>query len=365
MAELGSPVMSNGTVLHARQTITSNTPSSMTITDSLYGTMTITSPVLLALTRDPSFQRLHGIHQHGITPLINVNKVLPPISRFEHSLGAMLLLHTLAPHDTAQQCAALLHDISHTVLSHVTDYAFGYVIHEVEKQAYVQTTGIPDILAQHNLAWKHITSEEQGVWPLLEQPAPLLCADRLDYGLRDMIAFGIVKGDTVRGIVKQLVVHEDRIMCSDVALARVLARGYMRCDQLAWANPHHSGLYKFAGDAIRLALQYGVIKKEELWIGTDEQFWDKIVNCGIREIDDKTRYVNDYTRYEVIPRREGWDKGTVLELKLKIRTIDPEIVLSGETGVYVKRLSEIDGEYKREREEYIESKREPILLKVS
>ena len=55
----------------------------------------------------------------------------------------------------------------------------------------------------------------------------------------------------------------------------------------------------------------------------------------------------------------------MLELKLKIRTIDPEIVLSGETGVHVKRLSEIDGEYKREREEYIESKREPILLKVS
>lgn len=203
------------------------------------------------------------------------------------------------------------------------------------------------------------------MWRLLEQPAPLLCADRLDYGLRDMIAFGIVAGSTVRGIVRQLVVHDGRIMCSDVALARVLARGYMRCDQLAWANPHHSGLYKFAGDAIRLALQYGVIKKEELWIGTDEQFWDKIVHCGIREIDEMTRYVNDHTRYEVIPRREGADKGIVLELKLKIRTIDPEIVLSGETGVHVMRLSEIDEAYKREREEYIESKREPILLKVS
>jgi uncharacterized protein len=345
-----------------RQTIVSDTQTSMTVTDSLYGTVDIICPVILSLIRDSSFQRLHGIHQHGITPVINVNKVTPSVSRFEHSLGAMLLIHSLVPSDEEQQCAALLHDISHTALSHVTDYAFGYVIHEVEKEAYVQTTKIPQILNSYKMDWKSIISEEQGVWTLLEQSAPLLCADRLDYGLRDMIAFDIVSEDTVRQIVKQFVVHDGRIMCSDIGLAGILARGYLRCDQLAWANPHHSGLYKFAGDAIRLALQHGVIKKDQLWIGTDEQFWNTILGCGIQEIDEMTKYVNEHTKFEVVSKQEI---GNVLDLTLKVRTIDPEILVHGGEGILVMRLSQLDERYKREREDYIESKRGAIRLKVS
>ena len=346
-----------------RQTIEFTSEYSITITDILYGTVTITNPVLLTLIRDASFQRLRGIHQHGITPIINVNKVQPPVCRFEHSIGAMLLVRSLAPHDMAQQCAALLHDISHTVLSHVTDYAFGYIIHEVEKEEYVETTAIPRILGQFRYDWKFIISEEPGAWTLLEQPAPLLCADRLDYGLRDMVAFDVLTPQIVKAIVQQFVVYDGRIMCSDVILARYLARGYMKCDMLAWANPHHSGLYKFAGDAIRLALAHGVIQKDELWVGTDAEFWGKIVNCGIKEIDEKTRYVNDHTTYTMVSSVN--DGELVLELTLKLRTLDPEVLLSQDGGVKVQRLTVLDTEYAKEKQDYINSKRKPIYLAVS
>lgn len=348
-----------------RQTIVVESDNSMTATDGLYGTINITDPVLLELIRDSSFQRLHVIHQHGITPIINVNKVNPSVTRFEHSIGAMLLIRTIAPEDLPQQCAALLHDISHTVLSHVTDYAFGYVIHEVEKEEYVETTKIPQILAKFGYDWKHITSEEHGVWSLLEQPAPLLCADRLDYGLRDMIAFDVFPPQTVRNIVKQFVVHDGRIMCSDVSLAGDLGRGYMRCDALAWANPHHSGLYKFAGDAIRLALGHKVIRKEELWIGTDDQFWRKIANCGIPDIEMNTKYVNEHTRFDVVSSAKDGDGKLVLELKLKVRTIDPEILVREGNEAKVRRLTELDDAFAKERQEYINSKSGPIFLAVS
>lgn len=353
----------NESVFRPRQTVEFTTQDSIKVTDSLYGTTTITDPVLLALIQDNSFQRLRGIHQHGITPIINVNKVQPPICRFEHSLGAMLLVRSLAPHDMAQQCAALLHDISHTVLSHVADYAFGYVIHEVEKEQYVKTTGIPQILTQFGYDWKHIISEEPGVWTLLEQPAPLLCADRMDYGLRDMVAFDVLPPRTVRAIVEQFIVYDGRIMCTDVGLARDLARGYMQCDMLAWANPHHSGLYKFAGDAIRLALAHGVIRKDELWLGTDAEFWDKILNCGIAKIDEKTQYVNEFTTFKTVSSPE--DGEIVLELTLKIRTIDPEIVVRQGDGVKVQRLTELDKAFAKEKQDYINSKSKPIYLAVS
>ena len=273
----------------------------------------------------------------------------------------MLLVRTLAPDDHGQQYAALLHDISHTVLSHVTDYAFGYVIHEVEKDDYVATTSIPSILAKFHYNWKDIMNEE--LWPLLEQPAPLLCADRLDYGLRDMVAFGVLSTAKVRAIVEQFVVHESRIMCSDVNLARDLARGYMRCDVLAWANPHHSGLYRFAGDAIRLAIAHGVIRKEELWVGTDAQFWDKILNCGIKEIDEKTQYVNEYTKFTMVSSlKEG---ELVVELTLKIRTIDPEVLAYDGNKSKVHRLSELDKEFAKDRQDYIDRRSKPIYLAIS
>lgn len=275
----------------------------------------------------------------------------------------MLLVRTLAPDDMAQQCAALLHDVSHTVLSHVTDCVFGYVIHEVEKEDYVGTTAIPQILAQFGYDWKYITSEEAGVWTLLEQPAPLLCADRVDYGLRDMIAFDVLTPQTVRAIVQQFVVYDGRIMCSDVNLAKDLARGYMRCDMLAWANPHHSGLYKVAGDAIRLALAHGVIRKDELWVGTDAEFWNKIVNCGIPEIDAKTQYVNDRTSFTMVSSVK--DGELVLELTLKIRTIDPEVLLTQDDKVEVHRLTELDTAYAKEKQDYINSRSGPIYLAVS
>jgi uncharacterized protein len=346
-----------------RQRVDSPSTQSLHVRDSLHGDLTITDPVLLQLIQDTCFQRLRGIHQHGITPLVNVNKVRPPVCRFEHSLGAMLLVRTLAPDDLSQQIAALLHDISHTVLSHVADYAFGYVIHEVEKDDYVETTAIPEILSRFQYDWKHITSEEQGVWTLLEQPAPLLCADRLDYGLRDMLAFDVVSEERVRLIVGQFVVHDGRIMCSDIALARDLARGYMRCDMLAWANPHHAGLYKFAGDAIRLALAHRVITKEELWVGTDGEFWNKILGCGIKEIDEKTRYVNEHTIFTMVSGPK--DGEIVLNLTLKIRTIDPEIVVRQGEKTEVHRLSELDMDYQKEREDYINTMSRPIYLAVS
>jgi HD superfamily phosphohydrolase len=353
----------NESPFRPRQIIEFTSPNTIKVTDALYGTITITDPVLLALIQDASFRRLRGIHQHGITPIINVNKVQPPMCRFEHSLGAMLLVRSLAPHDMAQQCAALIHDISHTVLSHVTDYAFGYIIHEVEKEQYVETTAIPQILGQFGYDWKYITSEEPGVWTVLEQPAPLLCADRVDYGLRDIVAFDVLPRQTVRAIVEQFIAYDGRIMCTDVNLARDLARGYMQCDMLAWANPHHSGLYNFAGDAIRLALAHEVIRKDELWLGTDAEFWDKIMNCGIKEIDEKTRYVNEFTTFKMVSSPK--DGEIVQELTLKIRTIDPEILVRQDDKVKVQRLTELDEEFAKERQDYINSKSKPIYLAVS
>lgn len=70
------------------------------------------------------------------------------------------------------QAAALLHDIAHTALSHVVDSTFGYVVHEVDKLEYLNTTTIPDILRKHGLAPEEVLEEAN--YPLLELDAPAI-----------------------------------------------------------------------------------------------------------------------------------------------------------------------------------------------
>ena len=52
---------------------------------------------------------------------------------------------------------------------------------------------------RHSPAWAIRRSDfyDDSIYPLLEQPIPWLCADRLDYFLRDGSACGVVTADFV------------------------------------------------------------------------------------------------------------------------------------------------------------------------
>lgn len=115
--------------------------------DRIYGTIDIEESVLLDVMQSRAVQRLRGVLQHGITGLIGITA---PTSRFEHSVGVMLLVRQFgAP--VEEQIAALLHDISHTAFSHVIDYVVGgwqdaeSSYHERVKESYMASTDLPAI----------------------------------------------------------------------------------------------------------------------------------------------------------------------------------------------------------------------------
>lgn len=81
--------------------------------DDVYGTILIEEPVLLDLLESAALRRLRGVLQHGISALIGITQ---PVTRFEHSVGAMLLVRRLGG-KLPEQIAALLHDVSHTAFT--------------------------------------------------------------------------------------------------------------------------------------------------------------------------------------------------------------------------------------------------------
>src|SRR5919204_858535 len=156
--------------------------------DALWGEIDVTEPVVAELVRSAPVQRLRGIHQAGAGHYLFPKQ--RRCTRFEHSLGVMGLLALLgAPLE--EQVAGLLHDVPHTAFSHTVDVLFPneeHNYHERFHAAVVMASPIPAILENYRVPLR--AALEPGRYPQLEQPLPDLCADRIDYALRDALALG-------------------------------------------------------------------------------------------------------------------------------------------------------------------------------
>src|SRR5438874_2437653 len=155
-------------------------------TDVLWGEISLDEPVLAELAQSAPVQRLRCIHQAGASQYLLPEKARH--TRFEHSLGVMYVLRRVGA-GIEEQVAGLLHDIPHTAFSHTADIVFPndeHTFHERFQHEIVSRSAIPAILAKYDIDLR--AALEPDGYRLLEQPLPWLCADRVDYGLRDMYA---------------------------------------------------------------------------------------------------------------------------------------------------------------------------------
>lgn len=108
-----------------------------------------------------------------------------------------------------------------------------------------ETTSIPTILTKHGLDPEYVLEEEN--FPLLELPAPAICADRLDYGIRDAHSFNLLTLEEARSVSADLRSSKEGKFCfKSLKWAKKLAEAYMKADEYAWSNPTHSLLYSYA-----------------------------------------------------------------------------------------------------------------------
>lgn len=319
--------------------------------DRLYGAAEIGEPVLIDLMQTAALERLRGVLQHGITAMIGITC---PTTRFEHSVGVMLLARRLgAP--LKEQVAALLHDVSHTAFSHVIDYVFGghdsQSYHEVMKASYMTGTDLPATLARHGYDWRDFLHEED--YPLLEQPSPALCADRLDYFLRDSRDLGLSTDDEIENALQHLIVHAGRMAVDDLPVARWMGYLYIAADQASWANFREVGLYELAARAIKTGLSGGVIGEADLW-GTDESLWAKLRAGKHPGLQSQLPLISPRTQFL-------WDEDApTFRVSTKLRTLDPDVVIDGRC----QPLSARDPGFARHRAEYWSSKQGQWPMRV-
>lgn len=225
------------------------------ITDRIWGQVEINSPAILELIDSAPMQRLKGISQMGLPEDLYF---IPCWSRFEHSVGVMLLLKKLGASEE-EQISGLLHDVSHTTFSHLIDWLMGSSAEENFQDSrhheFILHEPIAGILTRHGFDPERIVDCDS--FSLLEQPRPHVCADRVDYSIREMPAAA------VKICRENLVTHNGRIVFKNHETARVFAEEFLKINNEHWAGFEAVSRYELFARLLRYALDRGYIIFED------------------------------------------------------------------------------------------------------
>ncbi|WP_077622345.1 HD domain-containing protein [Sediminibacillus massiliensis] len=292
----------------------------MFIKDRLYGEFEV-EKVLEDLIVSTPVQRLKGVHQGGASYLVNKQW---NVTRYEHSIGVMLLIRKLGGR-LEEQIAGLLHDISHTAFSHVIDFVFDNEkedYHETIYHSIVENSEIPAILEKYDYTYKEILADD-AKWTLLEQPAPELCADRVDYTLRDLLEYGQITREEAQAFLDRLVVREGKMYPDSIETAEWFAETYYKEVIDFFMDPLNVYANDTLAGVLRLSLEKGVVKQGD-FLGEDEALIRKLASTNDKEINNGLRRLNP----NVIVKEDGADYD--LHRKSKVRMIDPSVLVGNE-----------------------------------
>jgi len=316
--------------------------------DRIYGIIEINEPVILDLIESPSIQRMKGVDQHGY-----FEPYFPgtAYSRFEHSLGVFILLKKFgAP--SLEQIAGLLHDVSHTVFSHVADYVFSNGSGERHNfqddcfEEFVEKSEIPEILKKHKINYKDILDDPS--FPLKEKELPDLCADRIDYFLRELKVTNKATQEEIDEFIDDLTIIDNLWVFKDKDLAKKYAYLFLEINNWFWSGLETAVMFKTTGDLLKYAIEKKILNKDDLFT-TDEEVWAKIrpavdkddnLKLLVDRADNKFQYKSHH--------KEDYD----LHALCKSRVVDP---LFSE-GKGLKRVSETDSEFLKLKEKYSKPK---------
>ncbi len=312
----------------------------MEIEDPVYGSGTVEDEVLLELIDSDPVQRLKNVRQAGPSPFFFDRAAT---TRYEHSIGVMMLLKRFdAPIE--EQVAGLLHDVPHTAFSHVADFVFrreDHDYHEDFMEEIVMDSDIPGILADHGLEIDYILEESN--FPLLEQEIPDICADRIDYFLRDALKAGVISKTDIEQFMASLEIRDGKFVLNSPEAAEKYALKYVEADEEIWANHVEVATHEVFASALRRALETGIIEEEDLF-STDEEVMQRLKNSGDEEILDRLEKLE--ADFEVMRDRDKYDFSAVT----KPRFVDPPVVT--EKGIV--RISELSSRVRQKIEEHQE-----------
>ncbi|MBI4177680.1 MAG: HD domain-containing protein [Candidatus Aenigmarchaeota archaeon] len=292
----------------------------MLIKDRLYGPFDIGEEVLVELIGSDPVQRLKKIAQYGVPDEYYVYR---NYSRYEHSVGVMLLVRKLGA-SVEEQAAGLLHDVSHTAFSHVVDWLLGTGENEDHQdkihQKIFMESELPGILERHGFDAKRVSDYKN--FRLVEQPTPKLCADRVDYALREFQDWAAPS--VVAECVNSLAANDGRMVFSSKPVARNFAEAFLKCQMVHWGGAQATVRYTLLSSALRIAIENKIITLEDL-LKDDSFVIGKLKSCNNIEVQ---KYLGMLADKNLLVVEDPHNPQYVM--KKKFRYVDPDYLENGE-----------------------------------
>ena len=157
---------------------------------------------------------------------------------------------------------------------------------------------------------------------------PLLCADRLDYFLRDSLACRVSTPESVSRCLRHITAIDDLIAFTSADAARDAAERFAVMNRTSWAGETESFIYNEFADALREALETGILSEPDL-LRDDAHVLSRLRSSGNARIAQAMDNIERFRPEKLV--------GFVPKILPKTRWIDPPVVVDG----MAVRLSEI------------------------
>ncbi|MBM3201646.1 MAG: HD domain-containing protein [Chlamydiae bacterium] len=312
--------------------------------ETFYGPVEVEEQVLLELIDCPAFIRLKDVRQYGVSYYTSYNE---EFNRYDHSIGVFALLRKQNL-SLEEQIAGLLHDVSHTVFSHVGDWIFKQQHEDQDYQGsihdkFLEKSGIASILSKHGIS-VHEVMPKHHLFPALECPLPDLCADRIDYNIQGAFHQGFITQEEAIEIFHSLQFLENHWISTRADLMKKLMDFSLYMTKNCWGDPVCHFASTWLANALLKALEIGAVSLDDIHFGKDQEIYDLLLRQKDPFIQEQMYKISHYQEFfHICGPLEIGD----LKIKNKFRGINPMIKLENQ----IARLTELDQEARKNYEE--------------
>jgi len=199
---------------------------------------------------------------------------------------------------------------------------------------------IPEILKRYGFRLEKILDDEK--FTILDCELPDLCADRLDYFLRDPLIPTDFDRKFIYDNVRKMT---NSIVFTDQKAAFAFSDLYLKMNHVFWARPFDEVLYFLMTDIFKIGFQKGFIKKEDLF-STEKEFLKKLEAAKDNDVKEKLFLIENLKVKDIITSSKEFDCSYFV--KSKFRIIDPKVL----TDRGARALSEINVGYKKIKKDF-------------